>query len=1089
MFFSPYRYTLAKSLSTLLPPGTVIKGSTLLQAYATFSAMKETGDADFHFAYKKVFSLFPSCNLARLHKLILPTDVTSPPTTFSLFTSIAPDDFFRFIIPEIVSNPVETTNLFRNKFHSNILLFAHHIIQINRVTFSTKECAEESYQEALDKLYSIYERLETHNDIRLNKSHFIDIYKSIYLYPLDSNELKIRPKTTNSKTLFSAIETLSNQLEIPREQRLDIIHRFYVKHAKVQELIDHCDTYNFTKNKDISDRKKLLRKALENLALVPPLDALCSVSIHKKAGAKHLSETPHIPNDITLENGLIYTLFTSYSLYDPLDRKDTTLFFPTPFFVKKWLADPIAKSKKVTFVFDSPQVKDLINYHYSEGTYNVALGKNITFLSYEQWIERTISFPISNTNILLFANRMSLPKQTQWFSFLKQHSTDLVDISVLLSSHEFEQARSPFSSEIDDPNLQLTTIITIPQGINNCTSPRRKIFLRCAYSKNTSSTTTKIHAFTLNTDLKTQALSLMREPPVEVKQHDLVGLYDSIRKLYSHELLARKAIGRQKVAAFSYEFTPDITIWCSKTYPPDNKNRPRLEAYVCTPAEQQRAESGFLDRGKVINETKKHTTKVHEDNISNWLEHEYPFSIMQARHTSKELKEITTSFYKLKPAINIREEIINRYGPLLAGENIALKTLWYLFPDLENSYSAKDYRVLERLALSEIGHIRIADISPEICEELFPVYFPEDTKDDLFHKLKILSIALDRAVGFAYCEKNLLRPFVQDSRKRDKLFNQVRNALTKKHFTEAEFLQAYNIATQKFNDGQIEYIGVIIRLLTGLESNVVCALKWKDIMPIADYSFSKIIVVRQVTNDGKDAKGFDSPEDYLCFPCTILMQRFLDLLQAKLKLALPDWANFAELPIVTTHEALMSNRSRYSAFPPRDLEQLSRELISCVGIPAHIVEIPDNEKGTKETNLNHYGGDFFRENFRYWALNKAKLTIDEVLYLIGNKPETTFGMFYCDYLNDASQLMLYVKLLRIDAFLTCDSCFCAVSDESPERYHFEKNYSLASPYPLQLRIRLTQSHEYVQPTIEVSCRYGLTAYVSPLSSNSSQEAE
>ncbi|WP_458407291.1 hypothetical protein [Anaerotignum sp.] len=1091
MFSNPYRNVLIKSLSNILKPETNIKSSTLLQAFATFKAIKEIDSGNFFSTYKTIFSEKPACYfLSRFSHENCKLNSDTFTETIDLFACLSPSEFFRFIISDIVSNPIKATTILHDKFSDNILLFAHHIIQVNRVTYSAKESGSESHEDVLDRLYYTYTNVESFAEIRLTKSDFLELYGALYLHPLDPDELKIRLMKSERKKLASAMDILANQLELPREEQVDIMCRFYVENEQPHELIKHCSTYNFTKNKDINERKKLLHKALLNLAVVSPLDTLCAISVHKKSGANHLSETPFIPNDITLENGLIYTLFTSHSLFNPLEEKEVLIFFPTPFFIRKWLSDPVAKQQKTTFIMNNPRIKDLIVYHYTKGTYTASPGKNITFLDYEQWQKRMETIQLSNANILLFASGMSLHSQSQWFNFLKQSSYTSVDVCALISSYEFEQALSPFSAELDDPHVHISTVVTIPQGINNSTSPRRKIFLRCSFNNEPLYTSnTKIQAFTLNTDLKTQALSKMLDAPVEVKQHDLVGLYDSVRKLYQKELMERKATGRKKVSAFPYEFTPDITIWCSKTYPQNNKSRPRLEAYICTPAAPKRAETGFLDRGKTIPKTKKHTTKVSEDNILNWLEYEYPFSVMQARYSTKELSNINADTYDLKPSLSIREEIIEHYGPYLSGKNIALKTLWYLHPDMEHLYSAKDYKIFEEIACSEIGFVDVEDITPEFCEFLFPIYFPEDSREDLLHKLTILSVALDKAISSAYCEKNLLRPIVQDIRVRNKLFAQVRNALTKKHFTQTELLRAYEVIEDKFNEGQLEYLGVMIRLLTGLESNIVCALKWKDIIKVPEYSFNKIVVTRQVTNDGKDVKGFDSLEDYLCFPCSLLLQQFLDAQFSVVKQTLPDWVNFGDLPVVTTQETLRNNKGRYSAFSPFNLERMSREVISLVGIPDHIIEIPDKEKGTKETNLNHYGGDFFRENFRYWALNKAKLTIDEVLYLIGNKPETTFGIFYCDYLNDASQLLMFVKLLRLDTLFAHRKGFCASSGEFHTQSHFQHKFLSSLPEPLQLRIRLILPQECNHASIEATCQYGLSTYVSPLSIHNITEDE
>lgn len=361
MFSNPYRNVLIESLSDILKPKTNIKSSTLLQAFATFKTIKEINSGNFFSTYKTLFTEKPTCYfLSRFSHENCKLNSDTFTETVDLFTSLSPSEFFRFIIPDIVSNPIKATTILHNKFSDNLLLFAHHIIQVNRVTYSTKESGPESHEDVLDRLYYTYTNVESFAEIRLTKSDFLELYGALYLHPLDPDELKIRLMKSERKKLTSAMDILANQLELPREEQVDIMCRFYVENEQPHELIKHCSTYNFTKNKDINERKKLLHKALLNLAVVSPLDALCAISVHKKSGANHLSETPFIPNDITLENGLIYTLFTSHSLFNPSEEKEVLIFFPTPFFIRKWLSDPVAKQQKTTFIMNNPRNKPVL---------------------------------------------------------------------------------------------------------------------------------------------------------------------------------------------------------------------------------------------------------------------------------------------------------------------------------------------------------------------------------------------------------------------------------------------------------------------------------------------------------------------------------------------------------------------------------------------------------------------------------------------------------------------------------------------------------------------------------------------------------
>lgn len=352
MFSNPYREILVDSLSSILNPEFKIKSSTLLQAFATFKTIIEVDSANFSSAYKKIFGEEPESSFhSRLsHKNLISYSNAFLDPTINLFASLSPDEFFRYIIPDIVSNPTKTAKMLHQKFSDNILLFAHHIIQINFVVRNDNISIIENQEDVLKRLYHVYTKTETHSETRLKQSIFLELYNAIYLHPLDYEELTLRTIDSETKKIHSAIDILANQLEIPRKEQVDILYRYYVRDEQPNELIKNHKIYNFIKNKDILERKKLMRAAILNLAQAPPLEALCVVSIIKKFNKKHPLQNTYIPNDITLENGLIYTLFTSYSVFSRGKEKDIFVFFPSPFFIRKWLADPDAKQKNTTFI-------------------------------------------------------------------------------------------------------------------------------------------------------------------------------------------------------------------------------------------------------------------------------------------------------------------------------------------------------------------------------------------------------------------------------------------------------------------------------------------------------------------------------------------------------------------------------------------------------------------------------------------------------------------------------------------------------------------------------------------------------------------
>ena len=90
------------------------------------------------------------------------------------------------------------------------------------------------------------------------------------------------------------------------------------------------------------------------------------------------------------------------------------------------------------------------------------------------------------------------------------------------------------------------------------------------------------------------------------------------------------------------------------------------------------------------------------------------------------------------------------------------------------------------------------------------------------------------------------------------MFAKIRGSLAVRSLTKEELVAVFQTITTKLEAGETAYLGVLIRLLTGLESNIVCALKWGDFEEIADYGIYRLVVAHQVTNDGETVRGFDT---------------------------------------------------------------------------------------------------------------------------------------------------------------------------------------------------------------------------------------
>ena len=1023
MYESVMRCMLTEMLADVLPPNIKIRDSHLLQAYATFEAMERNGNIDLSVAYKQVLS---EKNVRCFLRGMSDVSTADLQNISEAFLQYPFKYFLRFAIPGFVGDVAALLQLFEQNGETSIPAMVHQIIQIKLIPFEMKKrgvkiADSDSVEGVLQTFYNVYCSIETNATTRFSKAKFLKFYRAINQYPLDFNELTVATLFGTEKKIkgmYRAIESLRDGLGMSKKRQIEFVNRFFVHNENDPKQVQQYEVYNFLKVKDREERIGTVGNAMASFAGSSPLECLCAISLSKRNRSgrqKTHKEDLVCENDVTLENGLVYSLFSS-AVGSCDNDEPVAIFFPSPFFVRKWLRDPEMKKVPTTFVFKDENVAELLQYHYCSGEYEQNPGNEVAFLSYQQMLHQVHEggqLPFSKG--LLFACGWDTEVQSELYQTIKNYGVNSTEIFALISTAEFENAISPFSSELDDPHVSLETIALIPQGINNCSRPRRKLLLRCVVSSKEMSVEkkerVKIFSFTLNTDLKTQALSRLQEEPVEVAFVDLVSLHKSIRKLFKEELLKRRGPGRTNVNAVSYEFTPDISVWCSKSYPKDNRSRPRLQAYVCLPASREKVLRGYLDRGERIESTVKSASRITEDGILTWLENDYPFDHVRPRHTSsgKESKD----GHVLKPTFSIREEVISAYAPILKEQDIAVKTFWYIHPDLVDTLTEIEYALFTQIVKTELGCLRFSELNVDQCESLLLRCFSDDNNEKLWARFKALSVAVDQAIKYGYCEENPLRIAVQDRTVRDRLFAQVRRALTKKHFMFEEMKKAYDETLKRIKEGNAEYIGVLIRMITGLESNVVCALRVKNFEENATYGFYCFSVISQSTNDGTAEKGFDRLEDYRIVPCMPVLSKVIKEHIAKIKELVPEYADVQNIPIVTTYKSV-TKKSRYAFFAPKELDRLCKEIIKSVGIEDHIIEVPTHDGGTKETNLSNYGGNFFRENFRFCALNIAKMEPDEVQFLLGNKPDTTLGRYYIEFLDDGSQLNMYKKLRRWD---------------------------------------------------------------------------
>lgn len=1050
--------------------------SAMLRLYSTLIAIKDTDKVALEEAYSTVCEKFVGYTYA-----LYPLDRQFFNTAFSVvadqYTKLPLVDFLSYVVPDLVCDPQRLMRYQVKAFAKKTLeqpQLVHYILQIKKIYYQVNEKSSRSMKispksssdDVLKKIYACY--TEDEKMYPLEMKDFLQFYSAINSYTLDQNELAPYDIGYETKNLAKLLEILFVELQLTRNQAYRIVADFYCRGSQTPNIQQGLEVHNYIIKKNEQYRAGQIQSALQLIAKIPPLEILCAVSTWRKQIKRKDKGAPQAKtskkeksaistNDVTLENSLVYSLFFNSIL--PESQDQILIAFPSIHFVRKVLRDSRLINHHITFLFDNGHVVDALKYQAGQKSLKPRIGERISFVKYADW-KRLGDDTRKYAHILLFGTNLSMLEREERYLELLKTGTNNARFYTLESSHVIGSCPGYLLGNSSISNVRMALI---PQGINNSSYPRRKVFLSCSVCNHDQTDSeekridVQITAYTIDETLKTQAISPMKEKPVYISVQPGQNMQLTLRQVYEHEILSRKPPARTRNMSFSAEITPDILVWCSRSYPKGNDERPRLEAYVCEPADEDDENNGTIDRGKAIEATKKHTTKTEDGDVFNWLENEYPYSIVTRRRNTADTKNNTGN-----TTTNIRDEIIERYSKYLLDKNIALKTFWYLYPNLSDAYSQSAYQMLSEMMQTQIGQQRLWDLTAEECEHLLVNEYPNSSHNNLWKRFEILSTAVDKAVQHGYCAENDLRNALKQMQRSDKLFAQVRRALVKKHFTKAEMQRAYSFCMDKLANAEYGYLGTLIRLMTGLESNIICALRWCDLVYISEYDMYSFVITRQMASAGT-ITGFHDSEDYICFPIPERLQK--TILQCK------NTAGRKSETGTIVNDVLPKHNKRDS-ITPKILNNLTKGMIIAVGIDERKVVLPDENIGSKETDLNKYHGDFIRENFRYWATHCAKLNADELSYLLRTKATTTLGHFYCDFLNNASQLILRVKLNRWETALN-GGTLCA-----PERHTVRVDAAYSSSISASTSCRKNVLLEITPNrnagiTVEVESPYGV----------------
>ena len=852
---------------------------------------------------------------------------------------------------------------------------------------------------------------------------FAMLSKAILLFDMSGNDKML---SSNNEALANAIIIGANTMFLSANDitafLLHIVR--YPSEKAIEEWLKKKTISPFFKGTQ-KETKRILQSLRREFFKATPLNALCTIQLLKKTKAYKKSfegdistynVTAERSNDIALENGFIFPMIASNTVCD--EPAKYIVFAPSSAFVRKWCMEKATVNLDTVFVISNDIECETLSLHFSNARWCGYIRKNVAFGCLNALTEEHYE----NTNLLVFANHLS---DAQKEAILKNIFANAVypNNKIFVVGSDKDLTNTALLIAENNYGLSISECLLLPSGIGG-TKPKKKVF----FCVQPSSPKSEKHLTTIAEckifDNKEVPLSLYIDTASKQKIDfsELANPTSSPRSLFRNkksEMRSKTPRSPSKSIRFSNELTIKY-----------NASKDRVQAY-------------FLDKnGKKLIETAKQG--YIGDDLEKWLTKVYPFSTPRGERNG------------------IRSVVSKHYSEAFFDKDISFRTFWYLHPEFDEKLSKKNRESLFDLAIGPLGEMFLSADNDAFVDRIIELY-PEDSTATRHAKFVLLLDVFDATASTGNCTINPFKAIFEDERTYNKAFRALRDAMAKKFFSKKEYAALLDMAISNWRNQTNGAIGVLLMLLTPLGANVICGLCWEDLHVYFEGQLYVLCVYSELTVNGKERKRFSKIEQCISFPCSTFLQNVLLAEREKCKESLGD--NYLKSSIVSWRKEAKGA----DIISPYALTKLCKDAIKLIGIDDDIIELPDVDNGISQTDLNRYGGDIFRENFRYWAFKMGRMTADEVAYLLGNKGVTTFGRHYCDYRHPNNLLSLHQKLNRFHISAVHQSL-------ETNAVSFEKDVATVftgkdgKPLRLLMRIEVDTAKELI---FNVSNKYGM----------------
>lgn len=689
-------------------------------------------------------------------------------------------------------------------------------------------------------------------------------------------------------------------------------------------------------------------------------------------------------NDNFVETTLIFNQVVS-CLKKNIDRnsQDVVLINPSPVFVKTFINNWYASDFSLLVVCERRQ-SVLYNLIYKR------LGSRFSSVSFDE-LENHPEFKNSIfSHAVLFANRSfcDASKYEIVECFLNKAKENSV-LQVLDSDNDLFADYSNFKKIFMRNGYHPEQILLLPAGIKPSTPLQRKSFV--CYRKKEKNLTDEVKIIKFKLQFHKEDQYLVKDGTTCFSAiQDIEESTTSPRYLIREALFSGESKNsRTRKGAYIYPFSKEIEIKYTASI---SANVPRVSAYVMNAGGFDEAGSPIKTNRSILKSTTKSTKKISQDNLQDWLENQYPFEKNKG-----------------EKVIEIRDEISKEYLKAYDHRPISLKTFLYIHREFEEEHcDSLTTEQLWRVARSDLGETNISRLYSPCVNEILEQIYSEPQEDSLKRRVKkYLSLLVDYAIKVGNARENYLAEEVKEEQNDRTPVYGIKNNLQRRSFRVEECKEVYMFLLSEIKRGNKEYLALMIGFLTGVDSNAVCALTWNDFIEIDEYEdkFYCFVIAKKLSNDGNSIQSLSSKEQYRYVPSPKILTEIL--LQEYENGKVTDKGE----PIAYS-QSKTTDLNEKKALAPVQYRKLQQKIFKKIGYVENTIYAPTKDGKTIQTDLSKYQADIFVSNYRHHAIHICQMEEGELAYLSGLSAPYTFARNYCDYGNDASKLILYIKQNR-----------------------------------------------------------------------------